>query len=380
MSTTTRPEPWMAHTARMALLRVVAQVATDTACVDPHARAGLCALLSDRARFCVLSGREGMPLSLASLHAAVVLRFLGGALRGTAEAAYTPGKTGDRCGFAFARSGLPLVFSKHYAQGHLFELGPTATKLRQVKYLRRDELFIDLDPAPAPICTAPDGFVFLVEKDFHCVVALSPQYEFTGCFGDVVLRDPCGICADDAIVVVSSCIQVVVFQRGAATYPLLRKFGSGVFGRAGALCFIPGDFYSERSRAPCRRVAVADETHHRISVFTTEGDGVHHICHAGLSRALVCPCCAHVLTDDGERVFCSNRPNRAISIACSAAGEMVAVITGDADLCSPTRVVLLNALGFVHVLLDGTDYTGVALRDGEIYAYSRALDQIDKVC
>jgi hypothetical protein len=42
--------------------------------------------------------------------------------------------------------------------------------------------------------------------------------------------------------------------------------------------------------------------------------------------------------------------------------------------------VLLNALGFVHVLLDGTDYTGVALRDGEIYAYSRALDQIDKVC
>jgi DNA-binding beta-propeller fold protein YncE len=184
--------------------------------------------------------------------------------------------------------------------------------------------------APHQVWIASDDFVFVADCDNDRVQVLTPTLDFHGFVGVGQLRGPTGVCANDAVVVVSEedAHRVSVFQRSDGT--LLRRFGSRGSGQGQlnwpqGLCFMSGH----------RHVAVADYNNSRVSVFSVEGEFVRHV---GV----------------GELSY----PN---GVACSAFDELVV-----ADL-SNKRVVVFSARGDLLTTTAG-DFTGVAIHGGTIFA------------
>ncbi len=188
---------------------------------------------------------------------------------------------------------------------------------------------------PCQVWVASDDYVFVADDGNNRVQVLTPRLDFHGFVGVGQLVGPCGVCADDDVIVVSewSPDRISVFKRSDGA--LLRRFGSEgsgdgqLLGPLG-LCFMSGH----------RHIAVADYGNERVSVFSVEGEFVRHVGVGTLS------------TPQG--------------VACSAFDELV-VADGAND-----RVAVFSASGELLKTMGGGGFTGVAIHGGTIFAQDRA--------
>ncbi len=184
---------------------------------------------------------------------------------------------------------------------------------------------------PCQVWVASDGHVFVAEYGNHRVQVLTPRLDFHSFVGVGQVDGPSGVCADDAVVVVSErdACRISVFKRGDGS--LLRRFGcegrgDGQLRNPGGLCFMSG----------YRHVAVADFNNHRVSVFSVEGEFVRHVGVGKLSLP--------------------------IGVACSAFDELV-VSDGDNK-----RVFVFSASGELLKMMGSGYFSGVAIHGGTIFA------------
>jgi DNA-binding beta-propeller fold protein YncE len=178
---------------------------------------------------------------------------------------------------------------------------------------------------------APDDFVFVADRGNSRVQVLTPTLHFHGFVGVGQLDRPSGVCADDAVVVVSEwgAHRISVFRRGDGA--LLRRFcskggGDGQLMYPLGLCFICDE----------RHVAVADNGNHRVSVFSIDGEFVRHV---GV----------------GELKY-------PVGIACSAGGELVIADEGN------KRVAVFSCSGELLTTMGRGTLTGIAIHSGTIFA------------
>jgi DNA-binding beta-propeller fold protein YncE len=304
---------------------------------------GVCvgAVLGDaQRRVAVLGGREGMPRSLGSVYGGSVTRFLGGGCRGVVSRVIAiPGVRSLNTGVAVSRDGSTLVVSAFNDHAiHVFRVDD-GSRLRVIGggYGKGPLQFI----YPFKVWVASDDFVFVAELGNYRVQVLTPTLDFHGFVGVGQLLAPAGVCADDAIIVVSESSpadRISVFKRRSGA--LLRRFGSSGSGDGQlqfprGLCFVSGH----------RHVAVADCNNHRMSVFSVEGEFVRHV---GVG----------VLSDpDG--------------IACSAFDELVVADWGN------KRVVVFGAGGEVLHTMGGGGFSSVAIHGDTIFAHH--YEKVEKV-
>ncbi len=187
---------------------------------------------------------------------------------------------------------------------------------------------------PYQVWVASDDFVFVADFSNNRVQVLTPRLDFHAFVGVGQLETPEGVCANDAVIVVSERdgSRISVFSRGDGA--LLRRFGSkgggdGQLRYPQGLCFMSGH----------RHVAVADAGNGRVSVFSVEGEFVRHV---GVGK-LKYP----------------------TGVACSAFDELVVADTNN------DRVVVFSASGEL-LLMGRGDFTGVAIHGGTIFAQDRA--------
>jgi DNA-binding beta-propeller fold protein YncE len=299
--------------------------------------AGVCvgAVLGDaERRVAVLGGREGMPRSLGSVYGGSVTRFLGGGCRGVASRiiATPAGLTSWNNGVAVSRDGSTLLVSDNDGGSdaiHAFRVDD-GSRLRVIGSRGDGPLqFRD----PCHVWVASDDFVFVAEYGNERVQVLTPRLSFHGFVGVGELSGPCGVCADDAVIIVSEedVHRISMFKRSDGA--LLRRFGSqgsgdGQLDYPQGLCFTSGHHH----------VAVADCGNSRVCVFSVEGEFVRHV---GVGKL--------------------RWPS---GVACSAFDEIVVADSGR------NRVVVFSASGEVlHTMGDG-DFSGVAIHGGTIFAQS----------
>jgi DNA-binding beta-propeller fold protein YncE len=190
---------------------------------------------------------------------------------------------------------------------------------------------------PGQVWVASDDFVFVAECGNKRVQVLTPRLDFHAIVGAGQLDTPGGVCADDAVIMVSErdAHRISVFSRGGAA--LLRRFGShgsgeGQLNWPRGLCFMSGH----------RHIAVADCYNDRVSVFSVEGEFVRHVGVGELSR-----------------------PS---GVACSAFDELVVADTWNC------RVVVFSASEMLHTM-GGGRFTGVAIHGGAIFAQTVIHDK-----
>jgi DNA-binding beta-propeller fold protein YncE len=185
------------------------------------------------------------------------------------------------------------------------------------------------------VCIAPDGFVFVADSCNHRVQVLTPALDFHGFVGVGSLQYPRGVCVNADVVVVSEthpAPRISVFdRRHGALLRRLWSVGGGAseceLGMSRGLCFIDGD----------RHVAVADDRHDRVSVFSVNGEFIRHV-GVGVLR--------------GPR-----------SIACSTVDELVVADSGN------TRVAVFSASGdLIATSPVGGMCMGVAVHGSTVFA------------
>jgi DNA-binding beta-propeller fold protein YncE len=191
---------------------------------------------------------------------------------------------------------------------------------------------------PYGLSVAPDNHVFVADHGNNRVQVLTPRLDFHCCVGVGQLSHPLGVCANDAVVVVSEtdAHRISVFSRGDGT--LLRRFGSrgsgnGQLTHPAGLCFMSKN----------RHVAVADTNNSRVSVFSVDGEFVRHV---GVGEL-----------------------NRPTGVACSAYDELVVADTNNG------RVVVFSAgpgtgSGKVLKVMGRVNFTGVAIHGGTVFAHT----------
>ncbi len=197
---------------------------------------------------------------------------------------------------------------------------------------------------PCQVWVASDDFVFVAEYGNNRVQVLTPHLEFHAFIGAVgELSGPCGVCADDDVIMVSEADahRISVFRRGGGA--LLRRFGSegsgdGQLDSPCGLCFMSGH----------RHVAVAENGNDRVSVFSVEGEFIRHVGVGELS------------SPEG--------------VACSAFDELV-VADGYNN-----RVVVFGASGEVLKTMGRGHFSGVAIHGGTIFAQVFAQDCANYKC
>jgi DNA-binding beta-propeller fold protein YncE len=187
---------------------------------------------------------------------------------------------------------------------------------------------------PRQVWVASDDHVFVADAGNNRVQVLTPRLDFHGFVGVGELSGPSGVCANDAVIVVSEedALRISVFNRSDGA--LLRRFGcegsgDGQLSWPLGLCFVSGD----------RHVAVADGTNSRVSVFSVDGEFVRYLGVGTLS----CP----------------------TGVACSAFDELVVANKGSG------RVVLFSGSGEVLKTM-GHDwfgaFTGVTIHVATVFA------------
>ncbi len=184
---------------------------------------------------------------------------------------------------------------------------------------------------PCQVWVASDDFVFVADYGNDRVQVLTPRLDFHAFVGVGQLSGPAGVCADDAVILVSewNAHRISVFKRRDGAR--LRRFGSGGSGdsqlnRPYGLCFMSGH----------RHVAVADYGNGRVSVFSVEGEFVRHV---GVGK-LKWP----------------------YGVACSAYDELVVADNGN------NRVVVFSASGELLKTMGSGRFTGVAIHGSTIFA------------
>jgi DNA-binding beta-propeller fold protein YncE len=300
----------------------------------PHSCPGVCvvAVLGDALRrVAVLGGREGMPRSLGSVYGGSVTRFLG--FRGLRSRVIdTPRVKSFSNGVAVSRDGSTLLLSDQSGGSHAVHTFRVAdgSRLRVIGSWGTGPLqFLQ----PRQVWVASDDFVFVAELGNSRVQVLTPRLDFHCFVGVGQLYSPSGVCADDAVVMVSEAgygdHRISVFNR--ADGALLRRFGcngrgDGQLNTPRGLCFMSGH----------RHVAVAEYSNDRVSVFSVEGEFVRHV---GVGR-LDCP----------------------YGVACSAFDELVVADFGN------RRVAVFSASGEMLTTIGRGGFMGVAMRGGTILA------------
>jgi hypothetical protein len=233
-------------------------------------------------RVAVLGGREGMPRSLGSVYGGSITRFLGGSLRGVVSRVIdTPGVRSLCNGIAVSRDGTMLLLSDGVpvfgGSNAIHELSVAdGSRRRVIGGAPRDRLLHMTEPlqfsSPQQVCIAADGFVLVADSFNDRVQVLTPSLDFHAFIGQGELQHPAGVCANADVVVVSEyhTHHIAVFNRRGGA--LLRSFGScgsgdGQLLHPAGLCFMSGD----------RHVAVADRSNNRVSLFSVDGEFMHHI-------------------------------------------------------------------------------------------------------
>jgi tripartite motif-containing protein 2/3 len=190
---------------------------------------------------------------------------------------------------------------------------------------------------PRQVWVASDDFVFVADYGNDRVQVLTPRLDFHCFVGVGRLVGPCGVCADDDVIMVSEsdAHRISVFARCDGAH--LRHFGSqgsgdGQLENPRGLCFMSGH----------RHVAVVDCRNNRVSVFSVEGEFVRHVGVGKLSG-----------------------PH---GVGCSAFDEIVVVDYGS------DRVVVFSAGGEVLLLIGDGGFTGVAMHGGTIFAQTYSDD------
>jgi DNA-binding beta-propeller fold protein YncE len=283
-------------------------------------------------RVAVLGGREGMARSLGSVLGGSVTRFLGGGLQGVVSRVIaTSGVKSFSNGVAVSPDGSTLVVSDWYNGSHaIYEYRVSdGARLRVVGGAGDGPLRFN---GPRQVWAAgSDGFVFVVDRNNHCVQVLTPRLDFHAFVGIGELDRPSGVCANDAIVVVSEYTteRITVFNRSDGSR--LRRFGCHGTGAGQLIVPLGLCFTSEGAH-----VAVADQGNNRVSVFSVDGEFVRHV---------------------GARQL--RLPH---GVACSAYDELVV-----AD-CGNRRVVVFSASGeMVRTMGDG-GFSGVAIHGCTVFA------------
>ncbi len=184
---------------------------------------------------------------------------------------------------------------------------------------------------PCQVWVASDDFVFVADYGNKRVQVLTPRLDFHCFIGQGELDGPAGVCADDAVIIVSEvdAHRISVFKRSDGA--LLRRFGSQGSGDGQlkyplGLCFMSGH----------RHAAVADWDNNRVSVFSVEGEFVRHVGVGELSR-----------------------PS---GVACSAFDELVVADYGT------DRIVVFSVSGEMLHTMGGGNFSGVAMHGGTIFA------------
>jgi DNA-binding beta-propeller fold protein YncE len=231
----------------------------------------------------------------------------------------TPGVESFFNGVAVSRDGSTLLVLHHTPGADALHVYSVAdgSRLRVVGGRGDGPLQFCL---PRQVCIAPDDFVFVADCHNDRVQVLTPTLGFHGFVGVGQLSGPGGVCADDAVIVVSSeaAHRITVFNRSDGSRRC--SFGSegsgiGQVNWPHGLCFMSGD----------RHVAVTDGGNDRVSVFSVDGAFIRHV---GVG----------VLVDP-------------VGIACSAYDELVVV-----DSCTNrANLRLFNAEGETATTLGGHD-------------------------
>jgi DNA-binding beta-propeller fold protein YncE len=183
---------------------------------------------------------------------------------------------------------------------------------------------------PNQVWVASDDRVFVADSGNNRVQVLTPRLDFHGFVGLGQLNRPHGVCADDAVIMVSEdAHRISVFSRGDGA--LLRRFGcegsgDGQLSRPRGLCFMSGH----------RHIAVADAGNKRVSVFSVIGEFDRHM-GVGQLRAPT-------------------------GVACAALDDLVVVDLGS------KRVVAFSASGELLKTMGHGDFSGVAIHGGTIFA------------
>jgi DNA-binding beta-propeller fold protein YncE len=282
-------------------------------------------------RISVLGGRDGVPRSLGSVYGGAVTRFLADGFRGVESRVIpTPGVKSTSNGVAVSRDGSTLLVSDHGGGSHAiheFRVGD-GSRLRVIGGVGVGRLQFK---GPRQVWVASDDVVFVAEYGNNRVQVLTPTLDFHAFVGVGQLHGPAGVCANDAVIVVSEvrARRISVFKRCDGA--LLRRFGrdgsgDGQLQYPRGLCFMSGH----------RHVAVSDCFNRRVSVFSVEGEFVRHV---GV----------------GELKY-------PVGVACSDADETV---VADYD---NFHVVVFSASGEMLRTMRHGDFSGVAMHGGTIFA------------
>ncbi len=238
-------------------------------------------------------------------------------------------------GVAVSRAGSTLLVICVRSQAiHEFRVSD-GSRLRVIGCAGDGRLQFD---GPRQLWVASDNYVFVAEYGNSRVQVLTLRLDFHAFVGVGVLDHPDGVCANDAVIVVSEAgvHRISVFNRGDGA--LLRRFGSegrgdGQLNWPRGLCFMSGD----------RHIAVAEsgggaDGNNRVSVFSMDGEFIRHVGVGKLSR-----------------------PE---SVACSAFDEIVVADYGNG-------IVVFSGSGELVTTMGGRAFTGVAMHGGTIFAHAQ---------
>jgi DNA-binding beta-propeller fold protein YncE len=230
-------------------------------------------------------------------------------------------------GVAVSRDGSTLLVSDDDGGSqpiHMFSVAD-GSRLRVVGSRGSSPLQFN---GPRQVWVASDDFVFVADCYNNRVQVLTPTLDFHCFVGVGQLVGPCGVCADDDVIVVSeNAHRISVFQRGDGA--LLRRIGDGHLEYPYGLCFMSGD----------RHIAVTNSGYERVSVFSVGGDFVRHV---------------------GVGVLTSP-----VGVACSAFDELVVADAGTTD---GRGLVVFSTSGDIVKTIGRSSFASVAIHGGTVFA------------
>jgi hypothetical protein len=276
-----------------------------------------------------------------------VTRFLGGGLQGVVDRFIVTAVRSNCNGMVVSRDGSTLLVSDRDGGSHAIHEFRVSdgSRLRVIGGKGDGPLQFK---KPLQVWIAPDDIVFVADRDNHRVQVLTPRLDFHAFIGVGELKTPAGVCANDAVVVVSetNVHRISVFSRGDGA--LLRRFGSRGSGDGElkwplGLCFMSDE----------RHVTVADNYNNRVSVLSVDGEFIRHV---GM-REVVKPSC----------------------VACTAYDEIVVADKGRhrvdelvlADNCR-SRIAVFSASGELLKTMGGGGFSGLAVHGSTIFAQNYA--------
>ncbi len=229
-----------------------------------------------------------MARSLASVYACFVARFLGGSMRGFCAQSLRLNRYVPTC--AVARDGSS-VFAPAISYSELVEYRMSVAHRSGSRLLENRVVSLKVDTLTtrqSQVFLASDGCVFVAAGR---VFVFTPQLVLKATIGDVLTGRAEGVCADDDSVFVSNIGSIAVYARATGAWTTsFSVCKRGSLGQPANLCFMAAN----------RRLAVADRSKNRVSVFETTGRFVRDVGVGVLGRpgGLACSAADELLVAD----------------------------------------------------------------------------------